>query len=265
MAAAHPRHRLPPRPVKHARAAPAGVAAAVLLTGGAALAVLGGLLHPHDEPPNSHASVFTEYAHSTNWVWIHDLQFLSAAVVVTGFLLLAQALHRPDAPALIRVGSAAAAAATVALIAANMAVDGVALKRAVDAWVGRTPRNRPARFAAAEAIRWVEWGVNSFFTILLGVTVILFAIALLSRPTSEPDPRGRRHRDPRRRRPDRQRAQRRRPRLRTDRPAPRGHRPVRGHGDRHHPARPTDPIHSLRSDPPPHHRQPDNPVATRTW
>jgi len=174
-----------PRKARPRRPRPA-FAAAVLLTGGAALAVLGGLLHPHDEPPNSHAAVFTEYAHSTNWVWIHDLQFLSAAVVVTGFLLLAQALRRADAPAaLVRLGETTAAA-TVALIAANMAVDGVALKRAVDAWVDAPPSEQAGRFAAAEAIRWVEWGLNSFFTMLLGVTVILFAIAVLRTPLTGP-------------------------------------------------------------------------------
>ena len=41
-----------------------------LLVGGAGLAVAGGILHPHDQPPNSHAAVFAEYAHSTDWVWV---------------------------------------------------------------------------------------------------------------------------------------------------------------------------------------------------
>ena len=123
--------------------------------------------------------MFTEYAHSTDWVWVHDLQFLSAALVVAGFLLLGRALQRLGAaPALVRLGDAAAAA-TVALIAVNMAVDGIALKRAVDAWAAAPPEDRASRFAAAEAVRWLEWGVNSFFTILLGLTLLMFAAALL--------------------------------------------------------------------------------------
>ena len=68
----------------------------------------------------------------------------------------------------------------MALIAVNMAVDGVALKRAVDAWAGALPEDQASRLAAAEAVRWLEWGVNSFFTILLGVTLLIFATALLS-------------------------------------------------------------------------------------
>ena len=168
------------RPERHSRVPRPALTASVLLVAGAALAIIGGILHPHDEPPNSHVAVFTEYAHSTNWVWIHDLQFLSAAVVVAGFLFLGHALHQAGAaPALIRVGYAAGAA-TVALIAVNMAVDGVALKRAVDAWAGALPEDQASRLAAAEAVRWLEWGVNSFFTILLGVTLLIFATALLS-------------------------------------------------------------------------------------
>ena len=150
-----------------------------LLVGGAGLAVAGGILHPHDQPPNSHAAVFAEYAHSTDWVWVHDLQFLSAGLVVAGFVILGRTLKRVGAsPALVRLGDAAAAA-TVALIAINMAVDGVALKHAVDSWAAAPPEDRASRFAAAEAVRWVEWGVNSFFTILLGVTLLMSAAAML--------------------------------------------------------------------------------------
>ncbi|WP_343993250.1 hypothetical protein [Terrabacter terrae] len=154
-------------------------AASVLLVLGAALAVVGGLLHPHTEPPNSHAAVFAEYARSTDWVWVHDLQFLSAALVVTGFLFLGRALQRAGAaPGLVRLGDAAAAT-TLSLIAVNVAVDGVALGRAVDAWAHAAPADKSSRFAAAEAVRWMEWGVNSFFTISLGVTLLLFAAAVL--------------------------------------------------------------------------------------
>jgi hypothetical protein len=153
--------------------------ACVLLVGGAGTAVVGGLLHPHHQLPNSHVAVFNEYGHSTDWVWVHDLQFLSAALVVAGLLVLGRALQRVGAaPALLRLGDAAAAA-TAALIAVNMAVDGVALKRAVDAWVDAPPQDRASRFAAAETVRWLEWGVNSYFTILLGLTLLVFAGAIV--------------------------------------------------------------------------------------
>jgi len=156
-----------------------GRLSAVLLVTGAVLAVVGGILHPHDELPNSHEAVFAEYARSADWVWVHDLQFLSAAVVVAGLLTAGRALQRVGVPrSLVRVGDAAAAA-TVALIAVNMAVDGVALKRAVDAWAAADPADQASRFAAAEAVRWLEWGVNSFFAVLLGITLLTAAAGLL--------------------------------------------------------------------------------------
>ncbi|MFM6848236.1 MAG: hypothetical protein ACKOVB_03935, partial [Terrabacter sp.] len=176
-AAAHPAPT--PTPVLRRPAFRRGRVAAGLLVGGAVLAVVGGVLHPHTEAPNSHVAAFAEYARSTDWVWVHDLQFLSAAVVVAGFLVAGGTLRRVGAPAtLVRLGNGAAAA-TASLIAVNMAVDGVALKGAVDAWAAAPVDDRAPRFAAAEAIRWLEWGVNSFFTVLLGLTVLLFASALL--------------------------------------------------------------------------------------
>ncbi|NUR80911.1 MAG: hypothetical protein HOQ21_10750, partial [Dermatophilaceae bacterium] len=160
----------------------AGRLAAAVLVGGGALAVVGGVLHPHAEAPNSHAPVFAEYAQSTDWVWVHDLQLLSAAVVAAGFLVVSGVLTRAGASAtVVRLGNGSAAA-TVSLIGVNMAVDGVALKGAVDAWAAAGGDDKAARFAAAEAIRRLEWGVNSFFTVLLGVTVLLFATALLQCP-----------------------------------------------------------------------------------
>ncbi|HEX6057057.1 MAG TPA: hypothetical protein VFY98_14680, partial [Intrasporangium sp.] len=61
--AAHPTVRHAPE--GHASRSRLARLASFLLVGGATLAVVGGILHPHDEPPNSHVAVFTEYAHST--------------------------------------------------------------------------------------------------------------------------------------------------------------------------------------------------------
>ncbi|WP_344806764.1 hypothetical protein [Microlunatus ginsengisoli] len=136
------------------------------------------VLHPHREDPNDHARVFTEYAASHTWEWVHDLQYLAAAMVAAGFVALYHALtqHRP--PNLLTRLGLAGAAVTTAVIGVNMAVDGVALRHAVQAWVNAPPDQRPERFAAAEAIRWLEWGANSLFLMQFGATAALFAISL---------------------------------------------------------------------------------------
>jgi len=72
----------------------------------------------------------------------------------------------------------AAALTTGAAFTILQAVDGIALKRAVDAWVSAPPDQQVAAFAAAEAIRWIEIGVNSLAFSLVGLTLLLFGIAM---------------------------------------------------------------------------------------
>ncbi len=122
--------------------------------------------------------MFTEYAASTGWMWVHYAQFTVAAIIVAGFLVLTRALGAAFGDSALQRLTAGAAAATAALIAVNMAVDGVALKNAVDAWAAAPEQERAARFAAAEVVRWLEWGANSFFQILLGSTLVLSGVAI---------------------------------------------------------------------------------------
>jgi hypothetical protein len=65
------------------------------------------------------------------------------------------------------------------LYGALQAVDGVALKQAANAWVSAPETEKAARFASAEAIRWLEWGVRSYQNFALGLAFLLFAAAVL--------------------------------------------------------------------------------------
>ena len=67
---------------------------------------------------------------------------------------------------------------TLALYGVVMAVDGVALKQAVNAWVSAPDAEKAARFASAEAIRWIEWGARSYENFALGLALLLFAAAV---------------------------------------------------------------------------------------
>jgi uncharacterized membrane protein len=154
------------------------IMAGLLLLAGEVVSFLGGFLHPHLEVPNNHAAVFAEYAASRNWLWVHYLQFLSAVTVIAGFVVLYQAMARYRSVTSLERSALAAGVATVAVFAVNMAVDGIALKRAVDAWVAAPAAQKEARFAAAETVRWLEWGANSFFQILFGLTITLFGLAI---------------------------------------------------------------------------------------
>jgi hypothetical protein len=164
------------------------LAATLLLVG--ELLSLVGLLHPGREAANNHPAVFAEYAESATWTAVHFGQFASTAIIMAGLVAVFYAL-RLHSGGLRWVGRFAAVSAvvTLGLTAVLQAVDGVALKQAVDAWVRAPEAEKAARFATAEGVRWLEWGVRSYQRIMLGVSLLLFA-ALMVRTARIPAPIG---------------------------------------------------------------------------
>jgi len=67
---------------------------------------------------------------------------------------------------------------TAASFTVLQAVDGIALKRAVDAWASAPADQATAAFAAAEAVRWTEIGMNSLSFFLSGLTLLLYGLAI---------------------------------------------------------------------------------------
>jgi|tagenome__1003787_1003787.scaffolds.fasta_scaffold20427257_1 hypothetical protein len=155
----------------------------VLLGVGFIFYVLMGLLHP-DGPANNHRTVFAEYASSANWTAVHLGQFAGMAVIIAGLLVLYFALdvRAGGAGSVARLGAVSAAVA-LGLYGVLQAVDGVALKQAVDAWVSAPEAEKAARFASAETIRWLEWGTRSYQSFVFGLTLILLGstVALTAR------------------------------------------------------------------------------------
>jgi hypothetical protein len=156
------------------------------LRAGTAL-VLGGAIaeyavttqHAHREAPNDHAHVFAEYAASDNWIAVHLGQFAAGVVLLTGFVVLLSALRAAGTPAVVtRVGTAATVLAG-AVFAGLQAVDGVALKHAVDSLADAPPGLRDAYFHDAEIVRWGEWAMAGYSRITLGLAVAAVGIAVL--------------------------------------------------------------------------------------
>jgi hypothetical protein len=56
-------------------------------------------------------------------------------------------------------------------------VDGVTLKQAVDAWAAASGPEEATRYADAETVRWIEWGLQSYFRVLLGLAFLLLGAA----------------------------------------------------------------------------------------
>jgi len=137
---------------------------------------------------NDHHAIFVTYAGNGIWTAVHFGQFASMAILLAGLLALSFALDVQTGTSRLlgRLG-AAAAAATLALYGALQAIDGVALKQAVNAWASAPDAEKAARFASAEAIRWLEWGMRSYQDFTLGLALLLFATAA-ARAVSVPRP-----------------------------------------------------------------------------
>jgi hypothetical protein len=152
---------------------------ATLLLVGQISYVLVTLLHTGGEA-NHHAAIFAAYASSGTWAAVHAAQFACMAIFLAGLFALFFALeaHTEAVRWAGRFG-AASAVVTLALCGGVLAVDGVALKQAVTAWANAPEAEKAARFAVAEGVRWLEWGMRSYENFALGLAVLLCAVALL--------------------------------------------------------------------------------------
>ncbi len=122
--------------------------------------------------------IFAKYAASDAWVVVHFAQFVGVIIALGGFVVLYRALEiGGEVPVLARC-ALGATVATAAVYAALQAVDGVTLKQNVNAWAAASGAEKSLRFADAETTRWTEWGLQSYFRLLLGLTLVLFGIAI---------------------------------------------------------------------------------------
>jgi hypothetical protein len=129
---------------------------------------------------NDHPAIFAAYARSDSWKAVHVGQFVAMAVIIAGLLVIYFALDvRAGAAAWgARLGAGFAVVA-LALYAVLQAVDGIGNKQVDDAWVSAANAEKSARFASAEAMRWLEWGARSYHDYALGLALLLFAAAMV--------------------------------------------------------------------------------------
>ena len=152
---------------------------ALLLVGFVGNAIQRMLWHPTGEE-DDHEAIFTEYAASDAWEATHLAELLLVLVALAGLLVLCRAVRR-EAPYLALL-AAGAIIASGAAWAALQAVDGVTLKQAVDAWAAASGTEKATRYADAETVRWIEWGLQGYFRVLLGGAFLLLgAAAVVSR------------------------------------------------------------------------------------
>jgi hypothetical protein len=152
---------------------------AIALPLGVILLLAATAVHPSRENPMNHEAVFREYALSEGWIAIHFMQWVAALVFFGGLVALYFAMTaKREGPTVLARFGLVGVVLTAAAITMLQAVDGVGLKWAVDTWVGAPADQEPSTFAAAMALRWTEYALQSYSNILLGLTLIFFGLAI---------------------------------------------------------------------------------------
>jgi hypothetical protein len=161
----------------------------VAFLAGIVIAVISTWIHPSSEDLMDNPVVFAVYAEDDLWIATHIGQFAGVMLVFAGgFVALHRLLTRSES------GTSASALAWFGLVAAIVtastfailqAVDGIALKVAVDTWYAIPPSSaadveeeKAIAFRVAEGIRWTEWGIQAYYRILQGTVGIIFGVAI---------------------------------------------------------------------------------------
>ena len=160
----------------------------VAFLAGIVITIVSTLFHASSEDLTNHPVVFAVYAQSGTWITAHIGQFAGVMLVFAGgFVALFRLLVRSEsgtASALAWLGFAVTimAASTFTIL---QAVDGIALKRAVDSWYtipAASSEEKAIAFRVAEGIRWAEIGINSINRIIQGAVAIIFGAAIAKVP-----------------------------------------------------------------------------------
>ena len=152
---------------------------AVALPLGVIMLMVAEFFHPSREDPMDFPAVFREYAHSDIWTTVHLAEYFGFLLLLGGLVALYYSISaKPGAGAGLAPFGLAAAVTTAASYTVLQAVDGITLKYAVDAWVSAPADQESAAFAAAEAVRWTEIGMNSLSNFLTGLTLFIYGVAI---------------------------------------------------------------------------------------
>lgn len=159
----------------------------VAFIAGLVIIVVSTLFHASSEDLMDNPVVFAVYAESDTWIAAHIGQFAGVMLVFAGgFVALFRLLVKSES------GTTASALAWFGLVAAILvastftilqAVDGIALKIAVDTWyaipsTADSEGQKAIAFRVAEGIRWTEIGINSYNRILQGLVALIFGVAI---------------------------------------------------------------------------------------
>jgi hypothetical protein len=164
-----------------------GVVDAAWLRVGATAGVAGilvqvvmGQMHPAHADPNNSRAAFIEYADYASWTAVHIGQWVGTLLLGLALIILALSLVRqPGLPGALAFVGAVTSVLLVAVFTVQMAVDGVALRSAIDTWTSAPAGpGRTSAFQVAEGVRGLEKGLSGFFHLNNGLTLVMLGLSI---------------------------------------------------------------------------------------
>ena len=169
---------------------------------GLAIAVISTIIHPTGtgEELMNNPFIFAVYAEDDLWIASHIGQFAGIMLIYAGgFVSLHRLLAKSESGGSSGVASALAwfglvtAILTASAFTILQAVDGIALKIAVDTWYAIPPSSPPTEapegggegaeksiaLRVAEGLRWTEWGIQAYYRMLQGAVALIFGVAIV--------------------------------------------------------------------------------------
>jgi hypothetical protein len=174
----------------------------VAFLAGLAFAIVSTLIHPTGtgEELMNNPFIFSVYAEDDLWVASHIGQFAGIMLIYAGgFVALFRLLSRSESGSTVASALAWFGLVTAILTASAFtilqAVDGIALKIAVDTWYaipsplssseagdadgGEEEGEKAIALRVAEGLRWTEWGIQAYYRMLQGAVALIFGVAIV--------------------------------------------------------------------------------------
>jgi hypothetical protein len=169
---------------------------AVAFIAGLAIAVISTIIHPTGtgEELMNNPFIFAVYAEDDLWIASHIGQFTGILLIYAGgFVALFRLLSRSESGTAVASALAWFGLVTAIITASTFtilqAVDGIALKIAVDTWyaipsspetgAGEQEGEKAIALRVAEGLRWTEWGVQAYYRMLQGAVALIFGVAII--------------------------------------------------------------------------------------
>lgn len=125
--------------------------------------------------------VLPQIAANDYWVVVHLAQFVGDVLVLFGLIALYRSITQGASAgasgALARMGIVVAVVAE-GVYAINQAVDGIANKFVAQEWASAVPAEKADAFRLADAVRHIEIGTSSLWSLSGGISLLFFGLAI---------------------------------------------------------------------------------------